>query len=73
VHLLLLQQCAAVWGNCAIGKRKSAAQAAHLGDQSDGGFFVFVESHRVPWLGIKYRTEAWRTPVKWRMATKARA
>jgi hypothetical protein len=29
-----------VWGDCAIGKRKIEAQAAHLGDQPEGGFFV---------------------------------
>jgi hypothetical protein len=38
---LLPQQYAAVWGNRAIGKQQIAAQAAHLGDQPDGGFFVF--------------------------------
>jgi hypothetical protein len=37
----LPQQYAAVWGNRAIGKQQIAAQAAHLGDQPDGGFFVF--------------------------------
>ena len=37
-HLLLLQQCAAVWGHRAIGKRQIEAQLTHLGDQPDGGF-----------------------------------
>lgn len=41
MHLLSLQQCAVVWGYRAIGKQQIEAQAAHLGDLPDGGFFVF--------------------------------
>jgi hypothetical protein len=49
----LLQQCAAVWGNRAIGKPWIAAQAAHLGDRPDGGFFVFPAERSDPWRDIK--------------------
>ena len=41
LHLLLLQQCAVEWGTCSIEQRLIERQAAHLGEQPGGGFFVF--------------------------------
>ena len=59
LHLLLLQECAVVWGTRSIEQRLIEAQAAHLGEQPGGGFFVLGRNASDLRVTSKTRSSLW--------------
>jgi len=54
-----------VWGIRAIGKQEIAAQAAHLGEQPEGGFFVLRAKRWRQGRGSEKWAGIARSAVKW--------